>query len=165
MSAEAPKPQSTPQGEEAVAACRVATEPSNATRQAAESTQPKANPSSSRGGKKARVGSKSLVALALVVIAVVAFGVWYFAIRTKDDRSRFQGQWQMAVPATDRDPRGPEEGRGLAFDLEVPQEGFAGGGDRAAARRVLRGDEVGHVEEVGRAVAPVVHERLLQRRL
>jgi uncharacterized protein (TIGR03067 family) len=51
------------------------------------------------------VGSKRLLALVLgfAVFALFAFGVWYFAIRTTHDAGRFQGQWQMAVPATDRD--------------------------------------------------------------
>jgi uncharacterized protein (TIGR03067 family) len=34
------------------------------------------------------------------------FAVWYFAIRTpepKDDFGRFQGEWQLAVPAVGRD--------------------------------------------------------------
>ena len=46
--------------------------------------------------------------LALAVSAAAAFGVWYFALRTpepKDDLSRFQGQWQLAVPAAGRDNR------------------------------------------------------------
>lgn len=45
-----------------------------------------------------------LAAVAAVVLA--AFGVWYFAIRSpepKDDFGRFQGEWQLAVPATARD--------------------------------------------------------------
>lgn len=44
-----------------------------------------------------------LIALAIATILLIAFGVWYFAIRTTHDAGRFQGQWQMAVPTMDRD--------------------------------------------------------------
>jgi uncharacterized protein (TIGR03067 family) len=50
--------------------------------------------------------SKLALALAVVLVGAVAFGVWYFAIRTpepKDDFGRFQGEWRLAVPAVDRD--------------------------------------------------------------
>jgi uncharacterized protein (TIGR03067 family) len=39
-------------------------------------------------------------------VGAVGFAVWYFAIRTpepKDDLGRFQGEWQLAVPAVGRD--------------------------------------------------------------
>jgi uncharacterized protein (TIGR03067 family) len=39
-------------------------------------------------------------------VALVAFGVWFFAIRDPepaDDLGRFQGEWQLAVPAVDRE--------------------------------------------------------------
>ena len=42
----------------------------------------------------------------LAAIVAVAFGIWYFAIRApepKDDFGRFQGEWQLAVPAVGRD--------------------------------------------------------------
>ncbi len=44
--------------------------------------------------------------IAFALIALVGVGVWYFAIRTgeaRDDAGRFQGEWQLAVPATARD--------------------------------------------------------------
>ena len=46
-----------------------------------------------------------LLALA-VALAAVGFGVWYFAFRTpepRDDFGRFQGAWQLGVPAVGRD--------------------------------------------------------------
>ena len=42
----------------------------------------------------------------LGAIALVGFGIWYFAIRTpepKDDFVRFQGEWQVVVPVGTRD--------------------------------------------------------------
>lgn len=43
--------------------------------------------------------------LALVAaVALAAFGVWYFALRgPRDDLGRWQGEWQVAVPAVGRD--------------------------------------------------------------
>jgi|GEM_PF-3003045 len=48
---------------------------------------------------------KRLAAL-VAAVGLVAFGIWYFAIRTpepRDDFGRFQGEWQLAVPAGTRD--------------------------------------------------------------
>lgn len=49
------------------------------------------------------VKSRSRKRLALVLlVGAVAFGVWYVAIRTpepRDDPGRFQGEWQLTVPA------------------------------------------------------------------
>jgi len=47
------------------------------------------------------VGLRRKIALT-VAVAAVAFGIWYFAVRTpepRDDFGRFQGEWQVAVPA------------------------------------------------------------------
>jgi uncharacterized protein (TIGR03067 family) len=44
--------------------------------------------------------------IAFALIGLVGFAVWYFAFRTRearDDAGRFQGEWQLAVPATGRD--------------------------------------------------------------
>ena len=53
------------------------------------------------------MGSSRSRKLALAVgLVAIAFAVWYFAIRTpepKDDFGRFQGEWQLAVPAVGRD--------------------------------------------------------------
>ncbi len=49
--------------------------------------------------------SRRKIALGLAVV-LGAFGLWYFVIREpepKDDLGRFQGQWQLAVPALDRE--------------------------------------------------------------
>ncbi|QJW92732.1 TIGR03067 domain-containing protein [Frigoriglobus tundricola] len=42
--------------------------------------------------------SRRLIALMLVLVAI-GLAVWFFAIRTPDDFGRFQGRWQLAVPA------------------------------------------------------------------
>jgi uncharacterized protein (TIGR03067 family) len=52
------------------------------------------------------VGSSLLRRFApFVAILACGFAIWYFAIRTpepRDDFGRFQGEWQLAVPAEDR---------------------------------------------------------------
>jgi uncharacterized protein (TIGR03067 family) len=51
--------------------------------------------------------------MALVLaVAAIAFGIWYFAIRTpepRDDFGRFQGEWKIAVPADPSDKHGEKQ--------------------------------------------------------
>ena len=40
------------------------------------------------------------IALAIVALVLVGFGVWYFTLRgPTDDPGRWQGEWQLLVPA------------------------------------------------------------------
>ncbi len=61
------------------------------------------------------VGSSRRIALAVAGFALVAFGVWYFAIRTpepRDDFGRFQGEWRLTV-----------DGRAKQFPIAVRVSG------------------------------------------
>jgi hypothetical protein len=49
-------------------------------------------------GRKLRLAAAALVAL-VVLVAVAAFAGWYFALREpepRNDRERFQGEWQVS---------------------------------------------------------------------
>ncbi len=55
----------------------------------------------------AKPRSRKRLALVLVLtLGLVTFGIWYFVLRAagpNDDTGRFQGEWQLAVLAVDRD--------------------------------------------------------------
>jgi len=112
----------------------------SATSEGAQEATPAVTPSLQGGD---RGGSLRRKLALLLAFALVAASVWYFAIRTPEptnDLGRFQGEWQLAVPAVDRDNKPAARARPVTIRVEGDRWVYIADGKERRSALTLRPD-------------------------